>query len=103
MNTLYYFSTAKDDFIIDFSAHIIERVPRRISKDTEHGSIAFNPRIHFPLFSGTVFTLRGLKALSRDELVDDVFSAACIYLSRKRDHKLLRETIDYWFEEMEKV
>ena len=32
MRNIYYFSTAKDDFIIDFERHYIERVPRKIAK-----------------------------------------------------------------------
>lgn len=99
MSNMYYFSTAKDDFIIDFERHYIERVPRKIAKSSTLEVTAFDPKEHFPLFSGTIFTKRGLEALDRNELIDDVFSAACIYLSRRRDYKLLRETVDYWYDE----
>ena len=99
MSNLYYFSTAKDDFIIDFEHHVIVRVPRKIAKSSELEVAAFDPKKHFPLFSGTIFTKRGLEALDRNELIDDVFSAACIYLSRRKDYKLLRETVDYWYDE----
>lgn len=99
MSNLYYFSTAKDDFIIDFECHVIERVPRKIAKDTEHKQMAFDPKKHFPLFSGTIYTKKGLSSLDRNELIDDVFSAACIYLSRRKDYMLLRETVDYWYDE----
>lgn len=99
MRNIYYFSTAKDDFIIDFERHYIERVPRKIAKSSTLEVTAFDPKKHFPLFSGTIFTKRGLEALDRNELIDDIFSAACIYLSRRRDYKLLRETVDYWYDE----
>lgn len=99
MRILYYFSTAKDDFIIDFERHVIERVPRKIAKSSELEVTAFDPKKHFPLFSGSIFTKRGLEALDRNELIDDIFSAACIYLSRRKDYKLLRETVDYWYDE----
>lgn len=99
MRNVYYFATAKDDFIIDFERHYIERVPRKIAKSSRLEVTAFDPKKHFPLFSGTIFTKRGLEALDRNELIDDVFSAACIYLSRRKDYKLLRETVDYWYDE----
>ena len=103
MRNVYYFATAKDDFIIDFERHYIERVPRKIAKSSKLEATAFDPKKHFPLFSGTIFTKRGLEALDRNELIDVVFSAACIYLSRRRYYKLLRETVDYWYDERTKA
>ena len=41
MRNVYYFATAKDDFIIDFERHYIERVPRKIAKSSKLEATAF--------------------------------------------------------------
>lgn len=96
----YYLATHSDDFIIDFNkpeGERIIRIPRVISNSTD--KLAFNPNEQFPLFTGSVFSKRALMAMSKIELVDDVFSAAIRYQFTKKDYYMAAKTAFLWLKE----
>lgn len=96
----YYLVTHSDDFIIDFNKQEEERIvriPRAISRSID--KLAFDPNDQFPLFSGSVFTKRALKAMSKIELVDEVFSAAIRYQLTKKDYYMAAKTAFLWLKE----
>ena len=96
----YYLVSHSDDFIIDFSKpeeERIIRIERAISRSTD--KIAFDPNEQFPLFTGSVFTKRALKAMSHIELVDEVFSAAIRYQFTRKDYYMAAKTAFLWLKE----
>ena len=96
----YYLCSRNDDFIIDFNKpenERIKRIERAISRSTD--KLAFDPNEQFPLFTATYFSKRILLAMSKIELIDEVFSAAIRFQFTKKDYYMAAKTAFLWLKE----